>query len=56
MRYTDFSNLGGFIWWLLIKFKQTKLKDEQSNHNWARNIFVVLFFGVIIGFIIHKLF
>lgn len=33
MRYTDLTDIDGFLWWFLIKFKQTKLKDEQSKKN-----------------------
>ena len=56
MRYTDFSDLGGFLWWLLIKFCKTNLKDEQANDNWSRNIFFLIVIGLIISFVYIKFF
>lgn len=54
MRYTDLSDIGGFLWWILIKFKQTNLKDEQSNEKWARNIFFLIVVVVCLGWIVSK--
>lgn len=56
MRYTDFSDLGGFLWWLLIKFCKTKLEDEQAKDKWSRNIFFVIILGIMIAFISVKFF
>nr|WP_298002570.1 hypothetical protein [uncultured Flavobacterium sp.] len=54
MRYTDLSDIGGFLWWILIKFRQTKLKEEQSNEKWARNIFFLIVVVVCLGWIVSK--
>lgn len=54
MRYTDLSDIGGFLWWILIKFRQTKLKEEQSNKKWARNIFFLIVVVVCLGWIVSK--
>ena len=42
MRYELLADIGGFLWWLLIKFCSTKLKDEQTKKKWSRNIFVFI--------------
>ena len=52
MRYTDLSDLEGFLWWLCIKFCKTNLKDEQTEDKWSRNILTFLTFGSFIGFMI----
>ena len=54
MKYTDLSDIGGFLWWILIKFRQTKLKEEQSNEKWARNIFFLIVVVVCLGWIVSK--
>lgn len=54
MRYTDLSDIGGFLWWILIKFRHTKLKEEQSNEKWARNIFFLIVVVVCLGWIVSK--
>ena len=54
MRYTDLSDIGGFLWWILIKFRQTKLKEEQSNEKWARNILFLIVVVVCLGWIVSK--
>ena len=54
MRYTDLSDIGGFLWGILIKFRQTKLKEEQSNEKWARNIFFLIVVVVCLGWIVSK--
>src|SRR5690554_2563173 len=51
MRYTDLSDIGGFLWWLLIKFCKTDLKDEQKENKWSRNILTLLLFGLLFVFI-----
>ncbi len=51
MRYTDFSDVGGFLWWLFIKQRKTNLIDERKEEKWARNIFVLVLLGVFIGFV-----
>ncbi|MEY2923247.1 MAG: hypothetical protein RL108_1873 [Bacteroidota bacterium] len=54
MRYGLFSDFGGLIWWILIKFCKTKLEDEQNKKYWARNIFVTIAFGYVLGFFCVK--
>jgi len=56
MRYTDFSDFGGFLWWLLIKFCKTNLADEQTKDKWSRNIFFLIVIGFILGFVSVKFF
>jgi hypothetical protein len=46
-RNTVFIELGGFLWWVLIRFTKTDLKKEQSKKYGARNvlfIFLLIFF------------
>ena len=50
MRFGIFSDFGGFLWWILIKFCKTKLEDEQKEKNWARNIFFSIVFGYVLVF------
>ena len=49
MRYAEFSDIGGFLWWIFVRFCKTDLKEEQSENHWARNIFVLamVFIGLI---------
>jgi len=54
MRYTDLSDIGGFLWWILIKFRQTKLKEEQSNEKWARNILFLIIVSTFLGWVVSK--
>ena len=56
MRYPFLHYLGGFIWWILIKFCKTDLTIEQSEDNRIRNILFSLAIGIILGFITVKLF
>jgi hypothetical protein len=56
MRYILLTDFGGFLWWSLIKFCKTKLKDEQSEDKWARNILFVIVLGLIVAFISIKFF
>jgi hypothetical protein len=50
MRYILLTDFGGFLWWSLIKFCKTKLKDEQSEDKWARNILFVIVLGLIVTY------
>lgn len=50
MRYTDFSDAGGFLWWVIVKQCKSNLGDEQKEEKWARNIFCLVLLGVFIGF------
>ncbi len=56
MRYQLESDIVGFLWWLLIKFCKTNLKEEQSKDKWSRNIFLLIVISIIIGFIAVKFF
>lgn len=37
MRYKPLTDLGGFLWWIIVKFCKTELGEEQKQENWARN-------------------
>lgn len=56
MRYKIESDVGGFLWWLLIKFCKTDLKEEQADDKWGRNIFFVIIVGFVIAFLTLKVF
>jgi len=43
MRYELLTNIGGFLWWILIKFCKTNLKSEQTKDKWSRNLFFLIF-------------
>ena len=49
MTYELYSDIGGFLWWLFVRFCKTDLAEEQSKKYWARNIFVLIlvFLGLI---------
>lgn len=55
MRYELLTDIGGFIWWLLIKFCSTKLEEEQTKENWSRNIIVFVVAGYLIAFVMIKI-
>lgn len=54
MRYKIESDIGGFLWWLIIKFCKTDLKEEQTENKWSRNIFFLIVIGLVIGFVSVK--
>ena len=56
MRYPILHYLGGFIWWIFIKFCKTDLEIEQGENNRVRNILFSLSIGIILGFLFTKLF
>jgi hypothetical protein len=56
MRFQLENDIGGFLWWLLIKFCKTNLKEEQSKEKWSRNIFFLIVIGTTLGFISVKFF
>jgi len=56
MRFQLESDIGGFLWWLLIKFCKTNLKEEQSKDKWSRNIFFLIVIGTVLGFVSVKFF
>jgi hypothetical protein len=40
------AQLGGFWYWILIKFGRTKLSDEQADKNRRRNLFFLCFINI----------
>ncbi len=56
MRYKIESDIGVFLWWVLIKFCKTDLKEEQAENKWSRNIFFLAVLGLIVAFISIKFF
>ena len=56
MRYIFLSDIGGFFWWLLIKFCKTNLNDEQAEDKWGRNIFFVLLLFWVVTMVSIKVF
>ena len=53
MRFKDLSDIGGFLWWILVKFCNTDLKDERTDDKWGRNIFTLLIIGTFIGYFMN---
>ena len=47
-KYDWLNELGGFIFWFLIKFGKTNLKQEQSIEKAPRNIIIFCFFIVAV--------
>ena len=47
--------LGGFLWWLLIRFGRTSLKKEQSEKYGARNILFICVLVMFCSFIKIKI-
>lgn len=56
MRYRLITDLGGFLWWVILRFCKTKLKEEQKQENWARNILFLIAIGVALTLSLNKLF
>jgi hypothetical protein len=54
MRFRLESDIGGLLWWLLIRFCKTKLEDEQTKDKWSRNIFFLCMMGFLMLFIAVK--
>lgn len=44
--------LGGFWYWIIIKFGRTKLSDEQADRNRRRNLFFLWFINIIFVLIV----
>ncbi len=38
--------MGGFWYWILIKFGRTKLSDEQADKNRRQNLFFLCFINI----------
>jgi len=54
MRFQLLSDIGGFIYWIIIKFCKSDLEIELAKNNWARNILIFLILFVIVMFISVK--
>ena len=48
-------NLGGTLWWALIRFGRTKLADEHKYEKSARNFIFLIFICFLIAFFTLKL-
>jgi len=46
------AQLGGFWYWIIIKFFKTKLYDEQADRNRRRNLFFLWFINIIFVLIV----
>jgi len=46
-----FTDLGGLLWWIFIRFCKTDLDEEQSEKYQARNLFLI----IIIVFLITSI-
>jgi len=54
-RIKPFVDLGGFIWWLAVRFGRTRLKDEQSEKHLERNVLLFLVIAYLLGYVTVKL-
>jgi|JI8StandDraft_1071087.scaffolds.fasta_scaffold662697_1 hypothetical protein len=50
------AEIGGFIWWRIIKLGKTKLEEETGDDNAPRNIFVFYLLLGLLFFISFKYF
>ena len=48
MNASFYNLLGGFYWWIFIKFCQTKLKEEQADKNRIRNLTFVSILNILL--------
>lgn len=55
MIHRDLADLGGWIYWLLVKRQKTQLKEEQSDEKLVRNITIFLVCLYIVVFLSEKL-
>ena len=55
MGHPLFRYLGGYIWWIFVKFCKTKIEDEQKMENAARNIFTSIVMIIFIAFVCIKI-
>jgi len=51
MEFDVFGELGGFLWWVFIRFCQTDLKEEQKEDKKPRNLIFLIGLGLLIGFV-----
>ena len=56
MAYEFLTDIGGFLWWLIIRFGKTELKREQKEDKWARNLLFLIVLGFVIAFLSIKIF
>ena len=56
MRYVFLSDVGGFLWWLFVKFTKTSLEEELGKDKWARNIFTLIIAILLVTFVSVKFF
>ena len=49
-----FRDIGGLIWWGVVKLGRTKLELEQAKINWSRNVNVSICFILLITYLILK--
>jgi len=47
-------NLGGSLWWVLVRFCRTKLSDEHKKEKTARNFIFLVFICYLVAFISIK--
>ena len=47
--YGFYHYVGGFLWWLFVKFGRTNLSDEQSEANKLRNSLFIFFINLTIA-------
>ena len=51
MQYELLTDLGGWLWWGIVKKCKTDLTEEQMKKYWSRNLFflaVIFFIGAFI--------
>lgn len=54
-RFELLNEIGGFLFWIFIKFGRTKLDDELKEQNVPRNILVFCISLVILSYTFYKL-
>ncbi len=55
MIHRDLADLGGWIYWLLVKRQKTQLNEEQSGKKLVRNIAIFLVCLYTFVFLAEKL-
>ncbi len=50
-RYDWIINLGGFLWWMIIRFIRTNLIEEQTHKYDFRNFLVIAILICILTFV-----
>jgi len=53
-RYDWIINLGGFLWWLFIRFGRTDLEQEQTHKHDFRNFLFVVLLVLLIVFVSYN--